>query len=217
MNTNAITDRALSVEKHELLELEILKHVEQSSQLNNRMAAAKLDCSVKLAHAVLARMVEKGWLHVRKLHARRWDYFLTPTGIAEKARLTYEFLEFSMRFYQEARKKSSQVCRDLAEEGKRSVALLGDGDLAEIVYLGVQEWGLRLVEVYGDDRKTFLGHVVKPPTAIAESQADAIIVCEYDKSHPMTAAYWPESLPKTDKLRWVFAQNATETRGAVNA
>ena len=108
----------MDLDKNNLYELEILKHVEESAHLNNRMVAAKLDCSVKLAHGLLKKMVQKGFFNVKKINSRHWDYYLTPRGISEKAKLTYEFLEFSMTFYKEARKKSSQVCRDIAETGK---------------------------------------------------------------------------------------------------
>ena len=204
-----------TLEKNEILEFEILKHVEESPRLNNRMAASKLGCSVKLAHALLGKMVDKGLLHVKKHHARRWDYFLTPSGISEKARLTYEFLDFSMHFYQEARKASSQICRELAESGVRTVAFLGAGDLAEIVYLGVKEWNLNLVEVYnGDVESTFLGHNVLTVENLRTSQADAIIVCIYDKSSPMKKHYLPEGIEKTDNMYWIFdgTANSAENR-----
>ena len=194
-----------TIDKNELLEFKILKHVEESPKLNNRMAASKLGCSVKLAHALLGKMVDRGLLHVKKLHSRRWDYFLTPKGIAEKARLTYEFIDFSMNFYQEARKASSQVCRDIAESGLKTVAFLGAGDLAEIVYLGVKEWDLELVEVYnGDISGTFLGHPILPVSDLRNSQADAVIVCMYDKKSPMKQHYLPEEVDATKNMHWVF-------------
>jgi predicted transcriptional regulator len=193
------------IDKNELLEFKILKHVEESPKLNNRMAASKLGCSVKLAHALLGKMVDRGLLHVKKLHSRRWDYFLTPKGLTEKARLTYEFLDFSMNFYQEARKASSQVCRDIAESGAKTIAFLGSGDLAEIVYLGVKEWNLELIEVYnGDTAKTFLGHPVDSLSELPNSQADAIIVCMYDKKSPMRQNYLPEGIKSTPKMWWIF-------------
>lgn len=197
-----------NIDKNELLELEILKHVEETPMLNNRMAASKLGCSVKLAHALLSKMVDRGLLHVKKLHSRRWDYFLTPHGIAEKARLTYEFLDFSMQFYHEARKKSSLVCRQLAESGKRKVAFIGAGDLAEIVYLGVREWGLELIEVFdGDSPKEFLGHPVLPRKELPNSKADAIIVCLYERKNPMSINYLPDDITRTDNMYWVFDEN----------
>src|ERR1041384_266225 len=146
------------MDRNSLLELEILKHVEQSPRLNNRMAARKLGASVKLAHATLSKMVAKGLLHVKKEHARRWDYFLTPRGIAEKSRLTYEFLEFSFQFYREARRRSAPLCRDLSERKVKRVAFVGAGEMAEIAYLGVVEWGLQLVEVFDNETqgRTFM-------------------------------------------------------------
>jgi len=197
----------MEADRNALLELEILKHVEQTPLLNNRTAASKLGVSVKLAHEILKRMVTKGLLHVKKEHSRRWDYFLTPTGIAEKTRLTYEFLEFSMQFYREARRRSAQLCRNLAESGVKRVAFLGAGEMAEIVYLGVVEWKLELVAAYDQEKQggTFMATPVAPLTAIPSSSAEAIIVCQYDKKHPMTAHFLPDGVAPSLKMHWVFA------------
>ncbi len=195
-----------SIEKNQLLELEILKHVEQTPRLNNRMAASKLGCSVKLSHELLGKMVSKGLLHVKKLHSRRWDYFLTPKGMAEKARLTLEFLEFSMQFYHEARKESSSLCRDLAEKGITKVSFIGAGELAEIAYLGIKEWNLELEEIYDDEAEHFLGHQVKPLSAIEASKSEALIVCLYNKEYPMTGPYLPEGLQKNTRMHWIFTE-----------
>ena len=193
-----------SIEKNELMELEILNHVEETPLLNNRMAASKLGCSVKLAHVLLGKMVGKGLLEVKKLHARRWDYFLTPKGVTEKLRLTYEFLDFSMQFYREARKASSAVCRSLKEDDKHSVAFLGAGDLAEIVFLGVKEWGLELIEVYDDSINKFLGIPVKKLDELKKTTADVILVCCYDKTNPMRIHYLPDSIEPMNNMCWIF-------------
>ena len=204
----------MNIEKKEILEFEILKHVEETPILNNRMAAAKLGCSVKLAHELLSKMTGKGLLNIKKRHSRRWDYFLTPKGITEKARLTYEFLDFSMQFYREARKRSSQLCKDLADSGNHNIAFIGAGDLAEIVYLGIKEWNLKLAEVFDNDIDSFIGLNVKPLNDIFNSNADAIITCLYNKSHPMqNKNYLPDEIKQTltnnksklsTKLHWIF-------------
>ncbi|NQU10867.1 winged helix-turn-helix transcriptional regulator [bacterium] len=195
------------MERRELHELEILKFVEESPRLNNRLAARKLGVSVKLAHEILKKMVAKGWLHVKKEHARRWDYFLTPPGLAEKTRLTYEFLDFSFQFYREARRRSAQLCRDLSESGTRRVAFIGGGEMAEIVYLGVTEWGLELVEVYDPSAagRTFMGRPVLPFDQLAGSRAERLIVCLYNKAHPMTPDFLPDGVQRDPRMLWVFA------------
>ena len=198
------------IEKNQLLVLEILKHVETTPILNNRMAAAKLGCSVKLSHELLKKMVCKGLLHVQKLHSRRWDYFLTPKGIAEKARITREFLAFSKFFYHEARKASSMLCRKLHEHGIRKVAFIGSGDLAEIVYLGIIEWNLELVEVFDDRAGAFFGVKSKPFAAAAGSTAEAMIICIYDEHFPMSGPKLPAGMIDSNKLYWLFDEEYYE-------
>ena len=201
------------IEKNQLLVLEILKHVETTPILNNRMAAAKLGCSVKLSHELLKKMVCKGLLHVQKLHSRRWDYFLTPKGIAEKARITREFLMFSKFFYHEARKASSMLCRRLHEQGIRKVAFIGSGDLAEIVYLGVREWKLELVEVFDDRAGEFFGVKARSFSAADGSIAEAMIICIYDEHYPMIGPKLPEGIKNSSKLYWLFDDKYYEQSG----
>lgn len=196
---------------HELYELKLLEHVEKTPRLNNREAARILGVSVKLSHDILTRMVRKGLFHITKHHARRWDYFLTPSGITEKARLTLEFVDFSMQFYREARRRSAQLCKDLSLAGRRRVAFIGAGDLAEIAYLGVREWGLDLVAVYAEPPAPakFMQVPVQPLAGIAGRDCDALVVCVYDARLPMAAQYLPPGLVPSPDMCWVFAPPPT--------
>jgi len=195
-------------------ELKILEQVEDRPELPRRVAAQKLGVSVKLAHKLLSGLVERGLLHVKKENSRRWRYFLTPQGIAEKARLTREFIEFSFEFYREARRRSAQVCRDLSEAGVRRVAFLGLGELAEIAYLGVREWGLELVEVYdgAGAGQEFFGRRVKPIEQAASSNAERIIVTSFDPKHPMSPRFLPSRVEANPRMVWIFGAEASPGR-----
>jgi hypothetical protein len=197
-----------SLDSHRYYELKILEHVAAGPELPRRVAARKLGVSVKLAHTLLRGLVERGLLHVKKENARQWRYFLTSRGVAEKARLTREFIEFSFEFYREARRRSAQVCRDLSEAGCRRVALLGLGELAEITYLGLEEWGLQLVEVFDHGRagRTFFGCRVRPVSEVADSEAERIIVTAFDPRNPMGPRFLPERVRAERRMVWVFAQ-----------
>ena len=193
-------------DNHDLFALELLNHVEKDRQLTNRLVARKLGVSVRLAHDLLKRMVDKGLLHVKVVHSRRWDYFLTPKGIMEKARLTLEFFEFSMHFYREARKRSAQVCRNLAEIGATDIGFMGSGDLAEISYLGVQEWQLNLQQVFDntDGNETFFMIPIKPLSELQSTRLQAIIVCLYNTMRPMDSKYLPPNVHDNGKFHWIF-------------
>ncbi|MFO7956914.1 MAG: hypothetical protein R6X33_07415 [Candidatus Brocadiia bacterium] len=202
-----------SLDSHRYYELKILEHVEEQPDLPRRVAASKLGVSVKLAHKLLTGLVERGLLHVKKENARRWLYFLTPSGMAEKARLTREFIEFSMQFYREARRRSAQVCRGLAEDGAREIAFLGVSELAEIAYLGVQEWGLRLAEVFDPEGagRDFFDCTVRPASELPEAESESIIVTLFNPEHPMTPRWLPEHVAADPRMVWIFGSDTPET------
>jgi DNA-binding MarR family transcriptional regulator len=197
-----------SPDSHRYYELKLLEQVESTPELPRRRAAGKLGVSVKLAHKLLSGLVERGMLHVRKEDSRTWLYFLTPKGISEKARLTREFIEFSFEFYREARRRSAWVCRRLSEAGYRRIAFLGLGELAEIAYLGVQEWGLELAEVYDREEagREFFGCRVRPVAEVIQSQAERIIVTSFDPKDPMRVGFLPEEVQADERMVWVFGE-----------
>jgi DNA-binding MarR family transcriptional regulator len=187
-------------------ELQVLNEVEKSPVITNRMLSGKMGVSVKLAHYVLKKLASKGMLHMKRRDGRSWYYFLTPQGVAEKLRLTYQFLDFSKQFYGEARKRSSEVCLRLAREGVKRVAFLGTGELAEISFLGLAEQKLTLVDIFDEETagETFLGRVVKPLANLPRSKAERILITLYDPTQPMKAHYLPQGVKDDQRLVWVF-------------
>jgi predicted transcriptional regulator len=188
------------MDRHDYHTLQILDHVETTPLVTNRKVATKLDVSVRLAHALLRQLVQKGMLNIQKLHARRWDYFLTPKGIAEKARLTYEFMDFTMQFYRAARRRSSEVLAQARKSGVTRVAFLGVSELAEIAYLGVQEQKLQLVDVFDDARagQEFMGVKARPLAEIPASAAEKILVTAFDRTMPMSEHYLPPAIARAE-------------------
>ena len=186
------------MERHDYHTLQILDHVENTPLVTNRKVASKLDVSVKLAHALLRQLVQKGMLNIQKHHSRRWDYFLTPKGIAEKARLTYEFMDFTMQFYRAARRRSSEVLAQARKSGVTRVAFLGVSELAEIAYLAVQEQKVQLVDVFDDARagQEFMGVKARPLAEMSGSAAEKILVTAFDRTMPMGEHYLPPGIAR---------------------
>ena len=207
------------MDRHAYHTFQILDHVEKTPVLTNRRVASKLNVSVRLAHGLLSKLVQKGLLHIRKRHARRWDYFLTPSGVAEKARLTYEFLDFTMQFYREARRRSAEALARLRKGGVKEIAFLGASDLAEIAFLGVREHKLKLAGVY-DDAKAggeFLGLKVRAVARLREDAPERVLVTAFDPALPMRERYLPAGAEfllgphgggptGEDRLVWVFGR-----------
>src|SRR5258708_12623507 len=72
--------------------LGLLEYVGRGGEQSQRRLASELGVALGLANAYLKRCVKKGLVKVRQAPARRYAYYLTPRGFAEKSRLTLQFI-----------------------------------------------------------------------------------------------------------------------------
>lgn len=160
----------------------ILDEVRRDEAVTQRELSSRLGIALGVINSYVRRLARKGHLKVTTLPRNRLKYFVTPSGLALKARLTYEYLSGSLHFYQEARRRASEVLSRLERDGVRRVAFLGHGDLAEIAYLSLQATRLEFTGLYDDARAgtPFFGHVVRPESALSASGAEQVLYTHQD-------------------------------------
>src|SRR6267143_3403460 len=105
----------LDVEAHR--DLKLLEAVEQDSRVTQRSLSTKLGIALGLTNIYLKRLVRKGYIKCVNVQSNRLTYLITPRGIAEKARLTYEFMDYSMHLYSEVRHHLRGVLQECAVSG----------------------------------------------------------------------------------------------------
>lgn len=132
--------------------LGLLAAVESEPELSQRSLAVRMGTALGLTNAYLKRAVRKGWIKVRQAPARRYLYYLTPKGFAEKSRLTQQYLSDSFRFFRRARGECEDLYRAALAQGRRRILLCGAGELAEIATLAAAEAGVELVGILDPSR-----------------------------------------------------------------
>src|SRR5690242_15812389 len=139
--------------------LGLLDAVEQDRAQSQRLLASELGIALGLVNAYLKRCIKKGLVKVRTAPARRYAYYLTPQGFAEKSRLTVDYLSYSFGFFREAKTDCLELFRRASERGIEKILLLGQSDLAEIAALCAIERGIRIAGVVQKDasRTEFIG------------------------------------------------------------
>jgi len=187
----------MDVEAHR--DLRVLEAVQQDSRLTQRGLASKLGIALGLANIYLKRMIHKGYIKCVNVQPNRISYLITPRGIAEKARLTYEFMDYSLHLYGEVRQHLRAALRESAAAGKR-VAICGSGEAAELAYLSLKESGLDPVAVFDiDGGHEFLGMPVLPIADHGTIDFDLIIVATLDRSGQQLQALLDVGVP-SEKL-----------------
>lgn len=134
----------------------LLTELESGEHLSQRTLARRLGIALGLTNLLIRRLVRKGWVRVIHSRPNRVMYLLTPSGLAEKARMSRDSLQYSVRFYTEARQRIAARFAALSAEltaggrDNKSIAFFGTGEVAEIGYVCLQETDLRLVGAVDD-------------------------------------------------------------------
>jgi DNA-binding Lrp family transcriptional regulator len=137
-------------------DLKLLEAVEQDSHVTQRGLATRLGIALGLANIYVKRMMRKGYIKCVNVQPNRISYLITPRGIAEKARLTYEYMDYSLHLYRDVRQHLRNLLHDCAST--RRVAIYGRGEAAELSYLALKESGLEPVAIFdADGGAPFLG------------------------------------------------------------
>jgi ribosomal protein S25 len=181
-----VTRPHLDVEAHR--DLKLLEAVEADSRVTQRTLATKLGIALGLTNVYLKRLARKGYIKCVNVQSNRISYLITPRGIVEKARLTYEFMDYSLHLYAEVRQHLRGVLQECAAAGRR-VAIYGRGEAAELAYLSLKESGLEPVAIFDvDGDQVFLGMPVLPVREHVDVVYDLMIVATLESSEAQLAA-----------------------------
>lgn len=135
------------VSSESAITLKLLNAVHDNSALTQRGVASDLGIALGLTNAYLKRCIRKGLIKVQQIPRKRYAYYLTPHGFAEKSRLTAEYLTSSFNFFRRARQQISQALEACAAQRYRRVVLVGASDLAEIATLCARDYDIELIAV----------------------------------------------------------------------
>lgn len=110
-------------------EHKLLSYLHSHEMTSQRKIASGTGLSLATVNILLKRMIKRGLIKIEQLDRRSLRYMLTPKGLAEKSRLTYDYVVYSYRLIN---RLISIVQSCVAEErvgtGAKDVILLGRDD-----------------------------------------------------------------------------------------
>ena len=125
------------MDRHEARALEILTAISEGRPLSQRALAERLGIALGLVNLYLRRLSRKGYVKITEFPAKpaarkRLRYLLTPKGLAEKSRLTYQHMVYSLHLFRRTRDTLRGSLALMVEQGMKRVALYGPGEAAEL-------------------------------------------------------------------------------------
>jgi DNA-binding MarR family transcriptional regulator len=131
--------------ENEHRELALLEHISVDPDATQATLASHLGVAVGTINWHLKRLIDKGYVKVRRAERRKLRYIITPEGIALRASLAFDYIQTSMRLYRLVRERSLKAIQQLHNAGYNEVQIIGDGEVAEICKLTCLEQNINLV------------------------------------------------------------------------
>jgi DNA-binding MarR family transcriptional regulator len=166
------------------LMLGVLESVERNGRQSQRRIALELGIALGLTNAYLRRCVRKGLLKVQQVPARRYAYYLTPKGFAEKSRLTTEYLWHSFALVRRARSEYAEIMQMARRMDFGSVVLAGVSELAEVAILCAIENEVDILAIIdaNADRKQLIGRRVAESFDSMSGKFSAVIITDLQRA-----------------------------------
>ena len=131
-------------------ELDLLSALERGEVVTQMALSRRLSVSVGLVNALLKRVTHKGLVKARAAPYKRWAYYVTPRGFAEKGRLVAEYLEASLDFFRQARTEYVDSFVRARACGVDRIVLVGRGELADIALIAAREADIDVVGLFDE-------------------------------------------------------------------
>jgi DNA-binding MarR family transcriptional regulator len=170
------------VDKEDLQTLRLMDEIDHNGIHSQRELSQRLNISLGLVNTFLKRLVTKGYFKVTTMPRHRVKYFLTPEGLARKAKLTAEYLSYSVHFYRDIKDLLLDKYAQMERNQVKSVLFFGAGEVADLAYLYLQLTTIRLAGIIDESKKgrNFFGHEIAGLEATGQSGWDMILVTRPD-------------------------------------
>ena len=117
---------------NERLARQILVEIDRNPTISQRQLSVNLGVSIGIVNWHMKRFVTKGLVKLQTAPVRRYLYYLTPAGFAEKAKLTAEYLRLSFDIFRRGRLQYEALFGICAASHWENVIFLGDSELVEL-------------------------------------------------------------------------------------
>jgi len=185
--------------------LQILNELSDNGNTTQRDISTRLGIALGLVNSYIKNLITKGYIKVKSIPPRRYAYYITPKGFAEKTRLTYHFLQNYTRIYREARVSLKTLFNELQARGVKRVVFAGADEVAEIAYLTLQETELELSGIVDEEKagKKFFGREILPIKNLGSIVHDSIVITSYKKSDKLYKELLRNNVERND-IKTIF-------------
>ena len=119
---------------HSEKELEILEKIHKSKDSVRQRDLAKIaGLSLGMTNAIIKRLMEKGFVTVKKVNNRNIKYAVSPLGIEEISKRSFKYFKRTIRNVVVYKEAIEELLEDIKKTGYTKIILVGNSDIDFII------------------------------------------------------------------------------------
>ncbi|MCE2517540.1 MAG: winged helix-turn-helix transcriptional regulator [Alphaproteobacteria bacterium] len=166
------------MDKRSKAELDLIAALEQDQEVSQTGLAKRLGIAAGLVNILMKRAVKRGFVKMTQIPARRYAYYLTPTGFAEKAKLVAGYLDSSLSLYRRLRVDYRDMFTALEAKGVTRVTLVGDIDIAELAIMASFDSAITITALVSTDTNKGSIGPVPVVSSLEGHSGEVVIICD---------------------------------------
>jgi DNA-binding MarR family transcriptional regulator len=188
-------------------DLLLLSELDRDAGATQRALALKLGVALGLTNLYLKRLAQKGSIKITANPRSRTRYVLTPQGLAEKSRLSNQYMQYSLSYYRDMRGRLKQMLTSLNGTNGHRVVIYGTNELAELAYLSLRDMNIDCVGfIDGNSRESFLSCPVCSPEGIHRWQFDRVLIADLDRAAACEELLVQSGVPRSKVFRLILPE-----------
>lgn len=136
----------LEIKEDEFRDLALLQQIEADPDVSQAKLAEDLGVAIGTVNWHIKRLIEKGFIKVKRARRRKLRYIITQEGLSLRAKLTLAYIQQSFQLFRQVRQRVLKLLAELEDKGFDKVHLEGEGDIAEVCRLTCMEKHFNLTD-----------------------------------------------------------------------
>jgi len=126
-------------------ELKVIDEISKENSLTQRELSRRTELSLGAVNLIIRRLVKRGLVKTKSLNPKKVEYLLTPKGISEKARKTYDYVVKTIDMVTRVKEEIAKIVLDEFNRGQKKFIILGGNSMADVIELALKGFDYKKV------------------------------------------------------------------------
>ncbi len=114
-------------------ELALMREISREPIQTQRDLSRGAGLSLGMTNLLLKRLARKGLIKIRQLDWKRTQYLLTPKGVLEKSRKTYDYARYTIRLFRQLEENAAAALRREHAAGRRDFWVVAQDEFEAVL------------------------------------------------------------------------------------